>query len=194
MVPVQALPFGARCPDTLALLATRRSAAPQTLVAPAPEGAQLDELLRIAARVPDHGKLSPWRFIVLEGSGLSRPGPILRSLAPLAPLNLAVQVVSTCDATRVAQQATEFDEVAAQLAAAGTIVVTKTDLGDAGEALELAWAAAIGTAPRMMTPIALADSMVRTPVAASEAGSAAGRMRWRPCPITMPTVRPRRPS
>lgn len=82
--------------------------------------------------------LPPFRRIVLEGSGLSRPGPILRSLAPLAPLGLAVQVVSTCDATRAVQQATEFDEVAAQLAAAGTIVVTKTDLGDPAEALDLA--------------------------------------------------------
>jgi G3E family GTPase len=82
--------------------------------------------------------LPPFRRIVLEGSGLSRPGPILRSLAPLAPLNLAVQVISTCDATRVVQQAGEFDEVAAQLAAAGTIVVTKTDLDDPGAALELA--------------------------------------------------------
>lgn len=80
----------------------------------------------------------PFRRIVLEGSGLSRPGPILRSLAPLAPLRLAVHVVSTCDATRAAQQATEFDEVAAQLAAAGTLVVTKTDLGDPRQALELA--------------------------------------------------------
>ncbi|MDB5416160.1 MAG: GTPase, family [Rubritepida sp.] len=82
--------------------------------------------------------LPPFRRIVLEGSGLSRPGPILRSLAPLAPLNLAVQVVSTCDATRVVRQAAEFDEVAAQLAAAGTIVVTKPDLGDPAEALALA--------------------------------------------------------
>lgn len=82
--------------------------------------------------------LPPFRRIVLEGSGLSRPGPILRSLAPLAPLRLAVQVVSTCDATRAVQQAAEFDEVAAQLAAAGTIVVTKSDLGDPRQALELA--------------------------------------------------------
>lgn len=82
--------------------------------------------------------LPPFRRIVLEGSGLSRPGPILRSLAPLAPLRLAVQVVATCDATRLVQQSAEFDEVAAQLAAAGTIVVTKTDLGDPAAALELA--------------------------------------------------------
>lgn len=81
--------------------------------------------------------LPPFRRVVLEGSGLSRPGPILRSLAPLAPLRLAVQVVSTCDATRAVQQAAEFDEVAAQLAAAGTIVITKPDLGDPLEALDL---------------------------------------------------------
>jgi G3E family GTPase len=80
----------------------------------------------------------PFRRIVLEGSGLSRPGPILRSLAPLAPLRLAVQVVATCDAARAVAQAAEFDEVAAQLAAAGTIVVTKPDLHDPAAALALA--------------------------------------------------------
>jgi G3E family GTPase len=82
--------------------------------------------------------LPPFRRIVLEGSGLSRPGPILRSLAPLAPLRLAVQVVATCDAARAVAQAAEFDEVAAQLAAAGTIVVTKPDLHDPAGALRLA--------------------------------------------------------
>jgi G3E family GTPase len=82
--------------------------------------------------------LPPFRRIVLEGSGLSRPGPILRSLAPLAPLRLAVQVVATCDAAGAVRQAAEFDEVAAQLAAAGTIVVTKPDLCDAAGATALA--------------------------------------------------------
>ncbi len=80
----------------------------------------------------------PFRRIVLEGSGLSKPGPILRSLGPLAPLRLAVRVVSTCDATQAVWQAAEFDEVAAQLAAAGTIVLTKTDLADPAPALEMA--------------------------------------------------------
>ncbi len=64
--------FGAPCPvtpsqETLALLAARRSASAQTLKAPGPDTAQLDDLLRLAARVPDHGKLAPWRFVVLEG-------------------------------------------------------------------------------------------------------------------------------
>jgi G3E family GTPase len=74
--------------------------------------------------------LAPFRRIVLEASGLSRPGPILRSLAPLAPLGLAVRVVTTCDATQAAQRAEHFDEVAAQLAAASTIIFTKLDLAD----------------------------------------------------------------
>lgn len=48
-------------------LAKRRSASAMTLTAPGPDAAQLAELLRLAARVPDHGKLSPWRFVILRG-------------------------------------------------------------------------------------------------------------------------------
>ena len=48
-------------------LAARRSAAIPALLAPAPSGAELDDILRIASRVPDHGKLSPWRFILFRG-------------------------------------------------------------------------------------------------------------------------------
>jgi nitroreductase len=64
--------FGAPCPatpsdETLALLARRRSASAQTLHAPGPDPGQLADLLRLAARVPDHGKLAPWRFVILEG-------------------------------------------------------------------------------------------------------------------------------
>jgi nitroreductase len=47
----------------LALLRTRRSARPRDLVAPGPDAAQLREILSIAARTPDHGKLAPWRFL-----------------------------------------------------------------------------------------------------------------------------------
>ena len=50
----------------LALLATRRSGKARDMVEPGPDEAQLDALLTIAARVPDHGKLSPWRFVVVE--------------------------------------------------------------------------------------------------------------------------------
>jgi len=54
-------------PETLAFLTRRRSASALTLNAPAPTDAELSVLLTIAARVPDHGKLAPWRFVVLRG-------------------------------------------------------------------------------------------------------------------------------
>ena len=52
--------------ETLRLLATRRSVGPAMLAAPGPDEAQLETLLTIAARVPDHGRLVPWRFLVIE--------------------------------------------------------------------------------------------------------------------------------
>ncbi len=60
--------------DTLELLRTRRSVAPHLLGGPAPTAAELEQLLTIAARVPDHGRLTPWRFIVLEGDARHRIG------------------------------------------------------------------------------------------------------------------------
>src|ERR1700737_3556611 len=54
-------------PDAVELLQTRRSIKPVELVGPPPSGAEIDTLLTIASRVPDHGKLVPWRFIVFEG-------------------------------------------------------------------------------------------------------------------------------
>jgi nitroreductase len=63
--------------ETLRLLARRRSAKPFMLAAPGPTSAQLEALLALAARVPDHGKLTPWRFIVFEGEGAERGGAAL---------------------------------------------------------------------------------------------------------------------
>lgn len=68
-------------PDTLRLLALRRSSSPNTLKAPAPSGSELDALLRLAARVPDHGKLNPWRFILVDGDDKAE---LCRRLEPLA--------------------------------------------------------------------------------------------------------------
>lgn len=49
-----------------ALLATRRSGKPRDMVAPGPDAEQLRAILSAAMRVPDHGKLSPWRFVVID--------------------------------------------------------------------------------------------------------------------------------
>ncbi len=61
----------------LALLSTRRSVKPDKLAAPGPSPAELETILTIAARVPDHKKLAPWRFVVFEGEARARFGEII---------------------------------------------------------------------------------------------------------------------
>ena len=59
-------------PDVVDFLLTRRSRPAKTLVTPGPDRAALLPLLTAALRVPDHGKLEPWRLIVLERAALGR--------------------------------------------------------------------------------------------------------------------------
>lgn len=59
-------------PSAMDFLLTRRSRPAKTLSTPVPDRAALIPLLTAAARSPDHGKLEPWRFIVLEKSALER--------------------------------------------------------------------------------------------------------------------------
>ncbi|MFV0386734.1 nitroreductase [Paracoccus sp. (in: a-proteobacteria)] len=62
----------------LQFLSSRRSHPPKLLSGPAPDRQQLLDLLTLAARAPDHGKLEPWRFVVLDRAALDRLQPILR--------------------------------------------------------------------------------------------------------------------
>src|SRR5260370_11685607 len=64
-------------PDALDLLKHRRSVKPREMTAPGPSPAELDTILTIGARVPDHGKLAPWRFIVFEGDARVRAGELI---------------------------------------------------------------------------------------------------------------------
>ena len=94
--------------EALAFLAYRRSASAATLAAPGPDPAQLESLLRLAVRVPDHGKLAPWRFVLLEGEDKAafgsrllalaheRPDPekAIAALGKFNPAPLAVAVIS----------------------------------------------------------------------------------------------------
>jgi nitroreductase len=66
--------------STIDLLLSRRSAPPQTLTAPGPSKDEIETLLKVASRVPDHGKLAPWRFVVLEGAARERAGAIAAHL------------------------------------------------------------------------------------------------------------------
>ena len=72
-------------PETLAFLARRRSAAALALRAPAPSDEELATLLRLATRVPDHGKLFPWRFVILRGEAKRRFIESLEAIAARRP-------------------------------------------------------------------------------------------------------------
>ena len=102
-------------PDTLALMARRRSASAPVLAAPGPSPEELTELLRLAARAPDHGKLFPWRFLILEGEakaalvrelerlapGQPNPDKALAALAKLRNPPLTVAVISRVTACNI---------------------------------------------------------------------------------------------
>src|SRR6202142_2236947 len=64
-------------PDALDLLKIRRSVKPREMTGPGPSPAELETILTIGARVPDHGKLTPWRFIVFEGDARIRAGEVI---------------------------------------------------------------------------------------------------------------------
>lgn len=63
--------------STIDLLSARRSVGPNFLGEPGPTASELETLLRIASRVPDHGKLAPWRFIVFEGEARAKAGSVI---------------------------------------------------------------------------------------------------------------------
>ena len=63
----------------LALLRTRRSGKPRDMVEPGPDAAQLRTILEAAIRVPDHGKLAPWRFVVVGSDQRQRLADVLTS-------------------------------------------------------------------------------------------------------------------
>lgn len=68
-------------PEVLAFLARRRSAPALTLTAPGPSTDEIETLLALSARVPDHGKLAPWRFVVLEADAKTAFAARLEALA-----------------------------------------------------------------------------------------------------------------
>ena len=74
-----------RSAEVLAFLARRRSGSALTLQEPGPTRGELEDLLRLAARAPDHGKLGPWRFIILEGAAKDAFAARLEQIAAARP-------------------------------------------------------------------------------------------------------------
>jgi nitroreductase len=75
--PTPLLADAALSDPTLSLLARRRSVGPGFLTAPGPSADNLQQILTIAARVPDHKKLVPWRFVLFEGAARNDFGAVL---------------------------------------------------------------------------------------------------------------------
>jgi nitroreductase len=67
--------------SALKLLNDRRSVPSRQLGAPGPDAAELDALLQAAVRAPDHGKLTPWRFLLIRGEARNRLGEVLAATA-----------------------------------------------------------------------------------------------------------------
>lgn len=63
--------------DAIDFLKTRRSVKPREMTGPGPSPADIDTILTVGARVPDHGKLAPWRFIIFEGDARVRAGEVI---------------------------------------------------------------------------------------------------------------------
>jgi len=76
-------------PDTLDLLLSRRSGSAKAMTGPGPDADQLRRILAAAVRVPDHGKLTPWRFILFEGEGRARMGALLAECIAAEALSLS---------------------------------------------------------------------------------------------------------
>lgn len=62
--------------EALNALLTRRSVSVRDMTTPAPNEADLEQILRIATRVPDHGKLTPWRILILKEAGQKKLGKL----------------------------------------------------------------------------------------------------------------------
>ena len=129
----------------LELLERRRSVSANKLGDPGPSRAQLERILRIAARVPDHRKLAPWRFIVFSGEARSKFGGILAEIcrreekdAP-SPMRLETEaarflrapvVVAVVSSPRQDSKATpEWEQVLSAGAACQNLVVAANASG-----------------------------------------------------------------
>jgi nitroreductase len=65
--------------SVLSFLKSRKSASVKAMGAPGPSAADIAQILEVAVRVPDHGKLTPWRFILFEGDARAKIGARFRA-------------------------------------------------------------------------------------------------------------------
>ncbi|MBH5402167.1 nitroreductase [Bradyrhizobium sp. CNPSo 4010] len=130
-------------PDAIELLKTRRSVKPREMTGPGPSAAELETILTIGARVPDHGKLAPWRFIIFEGEARARAGEVIARVfarknpgAPAADVEAerrrlmdAPLVIGIVSFTKPHPKVPAFEQELSAGASAMNIVTAATALG-----------------------------------------------------------------
>jgi nitroreductase len=129
--------------STIDLLLARRSVPPRLLATPAPTPAEIRTLLTIASRVPDHGRVVPWRFVVIGPDGGARLGDLIaetfRSDHPDATpetlemerglLTRAPLVIAVVSSTREHPKAPEWEQILSAGAAAMSLVIAANAMG-----------------------------------------------------------------
>jgi nitroreductase len=139
------------------------------LAAPGPTPEELTRILTIAARVPDHKKLVPWRFIVFEGSSRERMGEVIAEACkaeekePPSPVRLDMErgrflrapvVVAVISRIVVRPGAPEWEQVLSAGAAAFSLCLAANALGF-GTSWLTEW---VAYSPRVRTALGLAES------------------------------------
>ncbi len=133
-------------PDAINLLLSRRSASAKRMTAPGPGPEELRKILAAGARVPDHGKLAPWRFILFEGEGRVRMGDVLAGAAKetetfLSPEREAQErtrflrapvVVGVVSRVREGIAIPEWEQILSAGACCQTMLIAAHSLGYAG--------------------------------------------------------------
>lgn len=99
----------------LEFLLSRRSRPAKTLTTPVPTRDELTPILTAAARTPDHGKLEPWRFIVLEGAALQR----------LARLVVDLGEMQSRDVEKIEKMRRQFADAALAVAVVASPVLSE---------------------------------------------------------------------
>jgi nitroreductase len=129
--------------DPIDFLKTRRSVKPREMSGPGPSAAELETILTVGARVPDHGKLTPWRFIVFEGDARARAGEVIAGVfarknpsAPSADIDIekrrlmdAPLVIAVVSFARPHPKVPEWEQQLSAGASAMNIVTAATALG-----------------------------------------------------------------
>jgi nitroreductase len=139
----QAKPLNVAAPQTLDLLLSRRSGSAKAMQGPGPSDAQVKLLITAASRVPDHGKLTPWRFLILKGDARAAFGDVLvKALAvsepDASPERIALEqrrflrapvIIAVVSRVREAIPIPEWEQILSSGAACQTLCIAAHALG-----------------------------------------------------------------